>query len=146
MVLTLAAREGLLNSLFNKQALATNLLVDGGLASFFLSAHEGTIGQFALQDSSETTYTGYDRASIARTYSATTWAKYGNQVRNAQIEAFGGPNTDGTTHTITYIGLGTVAHPGSGFLWDFMQLVTPRVVIPGMTLSFELEELIFTLR
>ncbi len=145
MVLTLAAREGLLNTLFDQQALS-NLLVSGAAAALFISAHEASPGDGGLQNTNETAYTGYDRIQIVRSFSGTTWAKYANQVRNAQVESCGGPNTDGTTHTITHLGLGTTTHPSAGFLWDIMELITPRVVTPGMTLSFEIEELIFTMR
>jgi len=145
MVLTLAAREGLLNTLFNQQALS-NLLVSGAAGAFFISAHEASPGDAGLQNTNETTYTGYDRVQIVRSYSGTTWAKFDHQIRNARIESNGGPNTDGTTHTITHLGLGTTTHPSAGFLWDIVELITPRVVIPGMTLSWAIQELVFSMR
>lgn len=143
MVLTLAAREGLLLSLFSNVAYGGTALAPGALASLFLSAHQLTPTDGGVQTSNETSYPGYARVGIARTISATTWAQYGSQIRNAQTESF--PANGGGTVTITHIGLGTLVS-GDGFLIDYMQLTTPRVVIPSMVLTFQLEELIYTLR
>lgn len=147
MPLTIGAREGLLDLLFAKTAFGGGFLIDAGtLANLFVSAHEASPGTGTTdQRVNETTYTGVGRISIARTFTGTTWAKYTNQIRNAQNESFPA-NSGGTTHIITHVGLGIAAHPSAGYLISFTELATPRLVVPGFTLQFLLEELVYSLR
>jgi hypothetical protein len=155
--LTEQAREGFLDLLFAKVAFGGGFLIDASdtgtpLTNLFISAHESSpLITSVSQTINETTYTGYNaRISIARTFTASTFVKYtpvGNppQIRNSQNVAFP-TNSGGTTHVITHLGLGTVDWPSNGYLIGFTELATPRVVTPGFTPQFLLEELIWSLR
>jgi hypothetical protein len=148
MPLTIQAREGWLDLLFAKVAFGGGFLVDAGtLNDLYISAHESSPEITSVgQGVNETTYTGYNaRIQIGRTFTASTFVKSDNQIRNAANISFP-TNSGGTTHIITHLGLGTVDWPGAGYLISFTELATPRVVTPGFTPQFLLEELIWTQR
>jgi hypothetical protein len=96
---------------------ATGLRGSVGAGDLWLSLHTADPTEGGTQTSSETTYTGYTRVSVARSNS--TWTVSGTaptQVTNAaQVNFPQCTDNVGAPHTITHVGIGT-ASSGTGKL------------------------------
>ncbi|MDZ7906531.1 MAG: hypothetical protein U5N55_12725 [Cypionkella sp.] len=90
---------------------ATGLRGSVAAGSLFVSLHTADPGEAGTQATSETAYTGYARAAVAR--SGAGWTVAAANVSNAAVVSFG-PCTAGTS-TITHFGIGTAAS-GAGSL------------------------------
>lgn len=90
---------------------ATGLRGSTTAGSFYLSLHTASPGETGNQSTSETTYGGYARVSVAR--SAAGWTITGNSASPTANVDFA-EATSGTA-TITHVGLGTDAS-GTGKL------------------------------
>jgi hypothetical protein len=90
---------------------ATGIRGSTAAGSLFVSLHTADPGEAGSQTTNETAYTGYARASVAR--SAAGWAVTASNASNAAVVSFG-PCTAGTA-TITHFGIGT-ASTGAGNL------------------------------
>ncbi len=110
MSLSNASENDLLLLLFNNTNIsnmgdATGVRGSTGAGSLYVSLHTADPGETGVQNTSETTYTGYARVAVAR--SGAGWTVSGTaptQVVNAAIITFG-TSTVGTP-TITHFGVG----------------------------------------
>lgn len=121
--------NALLKLIFNGTAIANiaDNAASAPLTVLYLSLHTSDPGDSGNQSSNETTYTGYNRISIARTNAG--WAVAGNQVSPAAAIEFGQCTVGGAT--ITHAGIG-VAGSGAGTLL-YSGAVTPNIVVaPGV--------------
>jgi hypothetical protein len=112
------------------QAIAIANLADNAaaspLGSLYLSLHTADPGETGLQNTSETTYTGYARLPVTR--SAVGWTLSGTsptQVALAANQDFG-PDTAGTG-TITHFGVGVAVSGATKLLYSGP--VTPNIVL-----------------
>lgn|SRR5574338_394861 len=124
---------------------ATGLRGSSTAGVLYLSLHTADPTEGGTQTSSETTYTGYTRISVARTNVA--WTVSGTtptQVTNAAQVTF--PQcTDnvGAPHTILYVGVGT-ASSGAGKLLYSGALGSSLAVSQNITPSFAAGALVIT--
>lgn len=129
MSLTNAAETAFLQLLFNNTNWAnigdaTGLRGSTTAGVFYLSLHTADPGETGNQTTSEISYTGYARVSVAR--SGSGWTVTGNSVSpNANVDF--AASTGGTGGTITHLGLGTDAS-GTGNL-ILKGTVTPNIVV-----------------
>jgi hypothetical protein len=98
----------LLNHYFTNAAVAnvgdaTGLRGSTVAGSLFLSLHETYPGEAGSQTTGETTYTSYARKSVAR--SGAEWTVSGNQVTNANAQAFPASTSAGPNN-IYFVGIG----------------------------------------
>lgn len=119
-----------LRLIFNATAIAN--LADNAATSpntaLFVSLHTADPGEAGSQTTSETTYTGYSRVSVARTTGG--WTVTNNSVSPVANIVFG--NCTAGTATITHFGVGT-ASTGTGKLL-YKGTVTPSIsVSTGVT-------------
>lgn len=119
-----------LRLIFNATAIAN--LADNAATSpntaLFVSLHTADPGEAGSQTTSETTYTGYARVSVARTTGG--WTVTNNSVSPVANIVFG--NCTAGTATITHFGVGT-ASTGTGKLL-YKGTVTPSIsVATGVT-------------
>jgi hypothetical protein len=91
-------------SIFNGTAFSWNANTD-----LFVSLHTADPGEAGSQTSSEATYTGYARQTVAR--SGSGWTVSGNTAQNASAITF--PLCTGGSNTITHVAIGT-ASSGAG--------------------------------
>lgn len=100
--------------------------------SLYISLHTADPGEAGDQTTNETTYTSYNRVTVARSGAGFTLST--NQIQNAALVAF--PQCTGGTATITHFGIGTAAHPGAGQLLYSGLLTNPLAVSNGVTPQF----------
>jgi hypothetical protein len=98
----------LLELLFQNTALAligdaSGLQPSATAGVFWISLHTADPGATGAQNTSECTYTGYGRVSVAR--SAAGWTVSGVNVSNAAVVEFGACSAG--SETATYFGIGT---------------------------------------
>jgi len=101
---------------------ATGLRGSVVAGSLFLSLHTADPGEAGNQSTSEVTYTGYGRATVAR--SAAGWTVVGNSATLTSIISFAAGTGGGGT--ATHFGLGTAAS-GAGVRL-YKGDVTPNIV------------------
>jgi len=101
---------------------ATGLRGSTVAGSLFLSLHTADPGEAGDQSTSEVTYTGYGRATVAR--SAAGWTVVANSATLTSIISFAAGTGGGGT--ATHFGLGTAAS-GAGVLL-YKGAVTPNIV------------------
>ncbi len=135
MSLSNTAENDIVALLFNQTALnvaySTNL---------YVSLHTADPGEAGSQTTSEATYTGYARATVARTSGG--WTVTNNVAANTATVSF--PECTGGTNTITHVGIGA-ASSGAGRLIA-SGAVSPNVnVATGVTVSFAAGALTFSL-
>jgi hypothetical protein len=103
---------------------------------FYISLHTADPGETGTQTTSETSYTGYARISVAR--SGAGWSVAGNTVSNAAAVTFGACTVG--TPTITHFGIGSdLAAAGNLFMSG--ALSASLAVSPGITPSFAIGQL-----
>jgi hypothetical protein len=102
-------------------------IVGSSLAgNLWLSLHTGDPGEAGNQSSSECTYTGYGRTSVAR--SGSGWTVSGNSAALAAIVSFPPETTNGTvSETATHFGVGSTS-AGTGKLM-FKGAISPTISI-----------------
>lgn len=118
--------NALLKLFFNRTAIA-NLADDaasGPLTALYISLHTADPGVGGTQQSSEASYGGYARQSLAR--SGGGFVVTGNQVAFGSQVTF--PDvTDATTQTITHFGVGVAASGATVLLYSGP--VTPNIPV-----------------
>ncbi len=128
--------------IFNATAIAN--LADNAASSpftvLYVSLHTADPGEAGSQTTSETSYTGYARVSVARTSGG--WTVSGAAASNAAAVTFGAC-TSGTP-TITHAAVGT-ASSGTGKLLASGALTASLAVSPGITPSFAIGQISLTL-
>jgi len=139
-----ALETGLLLLLFNNTNFAligdaTGLRGSTTAGSLEVSLHTADPGEAGDQTTSEATYTGYARVTVAR--SGAGWTVSGNAVTNAAITAF--PACTGGTNTVTHFGVGT-AHTSTGVLLNSGPLNASLAVSNGITPSFDVGQISIT--
>lgn len=97
---------------------ATGLRGSSTPGSLYLSLHTAYPGEAGSQTTSECAYTGYGRVAVAR--NNTQWSVSGNQVSNANAQAFG-QKTAGSDETAYFVGVGR-SSSGAGTLDHIMPL------------------------
>lgn len=100
---------------------------------FYISLHTGDPGETGNQTTSEATYGGYARKSVARATGAGGWAVTGNVADNVSIISFD-PCSSGS-NTITHFGVGSDVS-GVGNLHFSGALSASLAVSTGITPSF----------
>ena len=93
-----------LNLIFNATALPWN-----AVSNLWLALHTADPGEAGNQSTSEATYTGYARVSVAR--SGAGWTVSGNTAQNAGLVQF--PQCTGGSSIVTHVSIGT-ASSGAG--------------------------------
>lgn len=132
----------LLKLIFTAVAIAN--LADNASASplvnLFVALHTADPGEAGDQTTNEATYTGYARASVART--AGGWTVSTNSVVNAAIVNF--PACTGGSNTLTHWSVGVASSGASKILYSgplgsapkvFTATVADTLTIPGHALS-----------
>lgn len=111
--------------------------------SLYVSLHTAEPGEAGDQTTSETAYTNYARAAVAR--SGAGWTVSGNQVSNAAAINF--PQCGVTGATITHFGIGTDSSGAGKLLYKgplgttvqgpFTATVADVITIPGHSLAVD---------
>lgn len=101
------------------------------LTNLFVSLHTADPGETGDQTTSEATYTGYGRVTVARTSGG--WAVTNNVADNVAAVTFG--QCTAGSNTITHVGIGTLTS-GAGKLLYFGALSASLVVSAGITPQF----------
>lgn len=128
-----ALETDLLGILFNATAIA-NIADNAGsgpLSDLYVSLHTANPGEAGNQETSEATYTSYDRVAVARTSGG--WTVSGNEVENAATIEF--PECTGGSNSITYFAVGTAAS-STGKILYYGELTAPLAVSTGITPQF----------
>lgn len=115
---------------------ATGLRGSTTPGNFFISLHTADPGETGTQTTSEATYTGYGRVSVAR--SGAGWTVSANNAANAAAVTFGACTAG--TNTITHFGIGSDS-TGTGNLFLKGALTASLAVSAGITPSFAIGEL-----
>jgi hypothetical protein len=115
---------------------ATGLRGSTTPGNFFISLHTADPGETGTQTTSEATYTGYGRVSVAR--SGAGWTVSANNASNAAAVTFGACTAG--TNTITHFGIGSDS-TGTGNLFLKGALTASLAVSAGITPSFAIGEL-----
>lgn len=110
---------------------ATGLRGSTTAGVFYISLHTADPGEGGSQNTSETTYTGYARVSVAR--STAGWTVASGVCDNDSVITFGA-DTSGTP-TLTYFGIGSDSS-AAGNLFFSGALTASLVMGPGITPSF----------
>jgi hypothetical protein len=97
----------------------------------YVSLHTADPGASGAQNTSEATYTGYARVSVARTTGG--WTISSETISNAATITF--PACTGGSETETFFGIGT-ASSGAGILLYSGALTSSLAVSNGITPSF----------
>lgn len=117
--------------LFNNTTIAgvgdtTGLVGSSSAGNLWLSLHTGDPGEAGTQATSECTYTGYGRTSVAR--SGAGWTVTGNSAALAATVSFPAETTNGTvSETASYFGVGSTS-AGTGKLL-FKGAISPTISI-----------------
>jgi hypothetical protein len=112
-----------LNSAFANVGDVPGLQPSATAGNFWLSLHTADPGAGGNQTTSEATYTGYGRVSVAR--SGSGWIRTGNVISPLSTIVFGA-DTAGT-QTLTHAGIGS-ASSGAGHLW-WSGAITPNIAV-----------------
>ena len=121
---------------------ATGVRGSSTAGSLYVSLHTADPGEAGVQNTSETTYTGYARVAVAR--SGAGWTVSGTaptQAANAAAVTFG-LCTAGTP-TITHFGIGLASSGATELDWSGA-LTASLAVSPGVTPSFAIGALVVT--
>lgn len=134
----------LLELIFNNTTLAgigdaTGLVGSSSAGVFYVSLHTADPGESGNQSTSEASYTGYARVSVARTSGG--WTVSGNNASNTAAIQFGACTAG--SNTVTHVGIGTDAS-GSGYLLFSGALTASLAVSAGITPQFAIGELDIT--
>lgn len=119
-----------LKLIFNGTAIANiaDNTATSPLTNVFVAAHTADPGEAGTQVTSEATYTGYARATVARTTGG--WAVTGNVVNPVAIIAW--PACTAGTNTLTHFSVGVAVSGASKIL--FSGTITPNIsVSAGVT-------------
>lgn len=106
------------------------------LTSLFVALHTADPGEGGTQATSEATYTGYARVSVARTTGG--WTEASGTVTNAAIVAF--PACTGGSSTCTFFSVGIATSGATAILWSG-SLSASLAVSNGITPSFAIGQL-----
>jgi hypothetical protein len=121
-----AFETDLLGLIFNGTAIST--IADNAastpLTNLFLALHTADPGETGNQATSEISYTGYSRVSVARTSSG--WTITGNSVSPVAAIEFG-EMTGGAGGTVTHASIGT-ASTGDGKIL-YSGALTPNIAV-----------------
>jgi hypothetical protein len=117
----------LLQLIFNAVAIADLAQNDASspLTELWVSLHTADPGEAGDQETSEATYTDYERVSVARASGAGGWTISGNSVSPTDIITF--PQATGGTETITHAAIGT-AETGTGKIL-YKGALTPNIAV-----------------
>lgn len=121
----------LLKLIFNATAIANiaDNAATSPLTNLYVSLHTADPGETGVQNTSETTYTGYARVAVPRTTGGWTASSAGSTSPVANIDF--GACTAGTA-TITHFGVGVAASGATKLLYS--GTVTPNIsVANGVT-------------
>lgn len=129
------AETAVLNQVFVGTALAWNANTD-----LWIALHTADPGEAGTAVTSEAAYPNYARAVLTR---ATDFTVSGNQVSNANQEAFNQANA-ATTEVLTWASIVTTAS-GAGTIIARAQLTTPITMANGVQPIFAANALVFTL-
>ncbi len=103
---------------------------------FYISLHTADPGEAGSQTTSEATYTGYARVSVAR--SGAGWTVAANNASNAAAVTFGACTAGSST--VTHFGIGSDVS-GAGNLFFRGTLAASLAVTAGITPAFAIGEL-----
>jgi hypothetical protein len=106
---------------------------------FYISLSTGTLTDTSTQATTEATYVGYARQSVAR--SAGGWTVSGGSVSNAAAVTF--PICTSGSSTVTYFGIGSDS-TGAGNLFLWGALTASLAITAGITPSFAIGQLTTT--
>lgn len=110
---------------------ATGLRGSTTVGVFYVGLHTADPGETGTQSTSEASYTGYARVSVAR--SSAGWTVSGNAVSNAAAINFAAATAGSST--VTYFSIGTDVS-GTGNLLFSGALTASLAVSAGITPSF----------
>ena len=120
------AEADIIALVFNAVAIAN--LADNAAAApltvLWCALHTADPGEAGTQQTSEATYTGYLRTSVART--TTGWARTANSVSPVAAVSF--PAATGGTNTVTHFSVGTTSS-GTG------KLIMSGTVTPNLSVT-----------
>lgn len=141
MSATNAFETALLALIFNNTDLANvgdaaGLQNSAAAGVFYVSLHTADPGETGAQNTSEATYTGYARVSVAR--SAGGWTVSGNNVSNAAAVTFG--TCTAGANAITHFGIGSDVS-GAGNLFFKGALTATYNTAVGNAPQFNIGEL-----
>jgi hypothetical protein len=139
-----SAELNMLKLLFNATAWANiaDNAASSPLTNLFVALHTADPTDSGTQSSSEATYTGYARVSVART--AGGWTCSGTspaQAANAALIAFGACTAG--SNTITHVSVGVATSGATAILYSGA-LGTPLAVSAGITPQFAIGALTAT--
>lgn len=139
-------QSDLLKLIFQATAIANiaDNAASSPLTNLFISLHTADPLNSGNQTSNEATYTSYARVAVARTSGG--WTISGSsptQVTNAAVINF--PACTGSSSTVTFFGVGTVASTGTGKILYSGALTSSLAVSNGITPSFNAGALILTI-
>ncbi len=131
----------LLALIFNATAIADLAQDDttGPLTSLQVALHTADPGEAGVQNTSEATYTGYARVSVARTSGG--WTVSTNQASNTAVITFGACSAG--SNTITHFSVGVAASGATKILYSGA-LTASLAVSAGITPSFAAGALVCT--
>ncbi len=115
-----------LKLVFNATAIANiaDNAASSPLTNLFVSAHTADPGESGTQTTSEATYGGYARITVARTSGA--WTVTGNSV--SPVAALVWPAwASGATNTLTHFAIGVAVSGASKILYS--GTITPNIVV-----------------
>lgn len=115
-----------LKLVFNATAIANiaDNAASSPLTNLFVSAHTADPGETGTQTTSEATYGGYARITVARTSGA--WTVTGNSV--SPVAALVWPAwASGATNTLTHFAIGVAVSGASKILYS--GTITPNIVV-----------------
>lgn len=135
MSLTNTAENDVVGLLFNATALSAAYT-----GNLYISLHTADPGEAGTQATSEATFTGYARATVARTSGGFTVTA--NVAANTAVVSF--PECSAGTNAITHVGIGCAAS-GAGRLVAKGSVSPSVAVAVGVTVSFAAGALTFTL-
>jgi hypothetical protein len=110
-----------------------------GNTDLFVALHTADPGEAGTQTTSEATYGGYARVTVAR--SGSGWTVTGNQASNAGLVQF--PQCTSGTNTITHVSVGT-ASSGAGQILYKGALSAALAVSSGIQPQFSAGQLVVT--
>lgn len=131
-----AFETDLLKLVFNNVAIAnigdaSGLQPSATAGNLYVALHTADPGEAGNESTSEATYTGYARASVARTTGG--WTVSGNTVTNAATVAFGACTAGSST--VTHFSVGYQSSGATKMLYSGA-LAASLIINPGITPSF----------
>lgn len=117
---------------------ATELSWDANV-NLYIALHTADPGEGGAQTTSEATYTGYARVTVAR--DATGWDVAGNQASNDDLLQF--PQCSGGSDTLTHVSIGTVLSGAGQLLYSgalnnplaVSNLIQPQFAANALTIT-----------